>query len=168
MSATTWDASAFVRLAEQCRRAAPVVAREVQAAMDDSLTMLQHSARGNLERAGAVDTKALIDSLEPRIVSTGVGYLGTPLAYAATVERGRRAGAALPPRTLQWLEWLARHDIPLSADFVIRRAIARRGIRPRPYLGPALTSNQRAIDRRFGQANVRVLGFVLTSRRGVQ
>lgn len=53
---------------------------------------------------------------------------GTPLSYMRVMEKGRRAGARMPPSGVM-LPWMRRHGIPASHEFVIRRAIGRRGIK---------------------------------------
>jgi hypothetical protein len=49
---------------------------------------------------------------------------------ARAVEGGRAAGAAMPPPSAL-TGWMARHGIPAGLEFVIARAIARRGHRGR-------------------------------------
>lgn len=50
--------------------------------------------------------------------------------HAVFVERGRRAGARMPPKRAI-LEWVLRHGMPASAWYPVARKIAERGIRPR-------------------------------------
>jgi hypothetical protein len=52
--------------------------------------------------------------------------------------------------------WMARHGIDASLEFVVRRGIARRGIRPRPYLKPAFAKNRVKITREMDQVLRRV------------
>jgi hypothetical protein len=60
-------------------------------------------------------------------------YLKNIVPHAVFVERGRRAGAAMPP-IAPIRAWAIRHGMPASAAWPIARNIARRGIRPRPTL----------------------------------
>lgn len=52
--------------------------------------------------------------------------------------QGRRAGAKMPPNTAQFRQWLLIRNIPATANFVIRRAIGRNGIRPTDLLTPTI------------------------------
>ena len=55
--------------------------------------------------------------------------------YLVYIENGRRKGAKFPP-IAPIVEWCKRKGIPTdnSTVFLIRRAISRDGIRPRPFL----------------------------------
>ena len=55
--------------------------------------------------------------------------------YLVYLESGRRAGSKFPP-IAPIVAWMKRHMIPTdnSTVFLIRRAIARDGIKPRPFL----------------------------------
>src|SRR5688500_13686015 len=55
------------------------------------------------------------------------GKVGTSLPYGVVMDKGRRAGAPMPPQGAL-LGWMARHGIPPEMEFVVRRAIARNGI----------------------------------------
>ena len=55
--------------------------------------------------------------------------------YLKFIESGRRKGADMPP-VEAIVEWAKKHDIPTdnSTIFLIRRAISRDGIAPRPFM----------------------------------
>ena len=55
--------------------------------------------------------------------------------YLTFIESGRRKGADMPP-VEAIVEWAKKHDIPTdnSTIFLIRRAISRDGIAPRPFM----------------------------------
>ena len=55
--------------------------------------------------------------------------------YSLFVETGRRPGKMPPPDALAG--WARRHGLG-GLEFVIARAIGKRGIRPRPFFGPAV------------------------------
>lgn len=57
--------------------------------------------------------------------------------HAIYVERGRRPNSTMPPLNVI-MSWALRHGLPRQAAWPIARAIARRGIDPRPVLEPAL------------------------------
>jgi hypothetical protein len=59
---------------------------------------------------------------------TATGSWGTNLPYARPIEDGRSAGSAMPPSGVL-LGWMRRHGADAKAEFVIRRAIGRKGIK---------------------------------------
>lgn len=93
----------------------------------------RHTADGEARytRRARRDTDRLRRSVTHRVDRRGaetIGRFGSPLPYAVVMEKGRRKGAPLPPPGVL-LGWMRRHGIPASAEYVLRRAIARRGIR---------------------------------------
>lgn len=67
--------------------------------------------------------------------TTVVGRWGSNKPHARPNEFGRAAGGRMPPQgVLVASGWLRRHGIPESAEFVVRRAIARRGIKAQPFI----------------------------------
>ena len=106
-----------------------------------------------------VDTGRLRSSIASQVNETQA-IIGSNVAYAPYVEFGTRPH--WPPQgALQ--PWAQRHGFPAgkAGDFLVRRAISRRGTRAHPYLIPALresveeirgflTEMGEAIKRRFG------------------
>jgi hypothetical protein len=87
-----------------------------------------------------VFTGDLAGSWQGEAFSTGFafgGTVGSPLVYAAPVEKGRSAGSPLPPPGAidSWVQ--SRIGGGASA-FVIGRAIAERGIEPKAPLKQAI------------------------------
>lgn len=77
------------------------------------------------------------------------GTVGTNLVHAIVHgETGRRAGAPMPPQGAL-LAWMASKGIPAEAEFVIRRAIARRGIPASKNFTKAFQSNEPFIRAEF-------------------
>lgn len=73
-----------------------------------------------------------------KVISTEDGDLVFDLMlndYLVYIEGGRRIGAKFPP-IKPIVEWAKRRGIPTdnSTIFLIRRAISRDGIRPRPFM----------------------------------
>jgi hypothetical protein len=100
---------------------------------------VQTRARELITQYGAVDTGRLRSSLNVRqqVTSRGVvTTVGSNLKYAIYVHQGRRAGARMPPSSALTV-WARRHGAP-GQEFVIARAIARRGIPAKPFLKNAL------------------------------
>ncbi len=149
------DLSELHALGTRYAGAEPVVRDELTKAMTRSALLVEGQAR----RVAPVDTGRLRGSIthEVRPFGGGVrGTVGTTVVYAPPVEIGRRAGAAMPPAGAL-LGWMGRHGIPASAEFVVRRAIGRRGIPARPFLRRALREMEGRIRQEFAQVPRRVL-----------
>jgi phage gpG-like protein len=143
------------------------------------VTMIEGAAKKTV----AVDTGNLRRSITHEVTASGgfiVGRVGTNVPYAKVVEEGRAAGSAMPPPGVL-LGWMRRKGIPVDEMFIgrndvgditgsakvgggyhgieylIARAIGKRGIKARPYLKPALQNNMAAINREFGGLPARIM-----------
>lgn len=150
----TFDAHEILDLGEGLFVSARVVAEEAKRATERSAILVQNAAKVNIQQQKAIDTGQLLNSIA-RQVEPFEARIGSNKQYARNVEEGRAAGAAMPPGD-SLDGWLRRHNIPLEASFPIRRAIQDRGIRPRPYLLPALETNRTAINREYQAAGMRI------------
>lgn len=101
---------------------------------------------GDGKRNAPVDMGVLRASITPSVEARGgetVGVVGSNIAYAPFMELGARPH--WPP--LAALEgWARRHG---TTAYLVARAIARRGLKARRYLGRALDDNKRRIVRIF-------------------
>lgn len=129
----------------------PLMERELKVAMIRSTAQVQHDG----QVAVAVDQGTLRRSITTD-VTPYVGRVGTNLLYGRVVEEGRRAGAAMPPAGVL-TGWMQRHGMNPKNEYALRLKISRRGIKPRPYLVPALEQNRPAINKEFQLALGRVL-----------
>lgn len=121
--------------AARLRGAQSVLRSELTTAMRRIVIAGQTLSRG----LAPVDTGRLRDSITGRVTAVGGdvrGSWGTSLPYAEAVEEGRRAGAPMPPQGAL-LGWMGRHGIEASLEFVVRRAIGRRGTKARWFLRDA-------------------------------
>lgn len=159
-AAVTIDASKLERLLDRFDGATAVVDREGKAALDRAAIRVQNAAKANLHASGAIDTGRLLNSITVGRPSPFERAVGTNVMYAEAVEVGRRPGAPMPPSG-SLLGWMQRHGIPAEDEYLVRRGIGARGIAPRPYLGPALTDNESAIQREFDLAADRALAELL-------
>lgn len=158
----TVDASAIVVMAQRYQGAGKVIEAEVLAASQRSILAVE----GLAKRYVPVDTGHLRRSItsESRPVAGGVrAVAGTNVPYAEAVEKGRRAGAAMPPGDVL-TGWLRRKGIDPSAEFVIRRAIGRRGIPAKPYLDRAFAELKPRIAAEFAAVPKRVLARLAAGR----
>lgn len=128
------------------------------------LTIVERWVRGELqfvqadmERRAPVDTGNYKASFVNRVKRSGMVVTGTvdnqsnPPVLQKVIEFGRRPGAKMPPQGVL-LPWMARHGIPASAEFLVRRKIGRDGL-------PAQLIFQKALAReatRFRGQTVRL------------
>lgn len=89
---------------------------------------------------GGVGTTELLSASMMNDKSALVGAVSN---HVLPVEFGRAAGRKPPPPGAL-TDWLRRHGLPESIEFVVARTIARKGIYPLPHLRPAF---DRAIQR---------------------
>lgn len=139
-----------------------IVLEETRTGITRAVIQIEADAK----RMVPTDTHTLQRSLTHEVTTQGqnvTGRAGTNLTYAPVVEKGRSAGAAMPPQGAL-LGWMRRHGIDASAEFVVRRAIGRRGTRPRPYLKPALDKNRPAITREMTAVLKRIGDRLATGR----
>ena len=141
----TFDFSDVTAMARTYQNGERIVRDEMTRGVERSVIQIEADAK----RLVPTDTHTLQRSLTHAVETRGgtvEGRAGTNLQYARVVEEGRSAGAAMPPQGAL-LGWMRRHGIDPEAEFVVRRAIGRRGTRPQPYLKPALDKNRAAIGR---------------------
>lgn len=158
-----------------------IVLEETQKGITRSVVAIEADAK----REVPTDTHTLQRSLTHEVVTQGrnvTGRVGTNLAYAEVVEKGRGVGKPMPPPGAL-LGWMQRHDIkrgdaPLQGpgiefvynryfeiEFEIARAIRMRGIKPSPYLKPAFDKNRLGITREMTAVVIRI-GNRLAAGRG--
>lgn len=83
------------------------------------------------------------------------GDFGSNAPYAEVHDKGRRPGAAMPPKGVL-LGWMRRHGIPAEREFVVRRAIGRRGIPANRFLTDALADVRRRAPAETRRAVARI------------
>lgn len=151
------DVSQLVTLSRKYAGAGPIIQDELVNAGERSALAIE----GLAKRYAPVDTGTLRRSITHAVTPLAGGVravAGTNVPYAEAVEKGRRAGAPMPPGgVLISSGWLRRHGLPDSAEFVIRRAISRRGIPARPFLTRALDELKPQIVKEFQAVPGRVL-----------
>lgn len=139
-------------LAMRFAGAGAVVSDELERAMTESAIAVQSRAR----ELAPVDTGRLRQSIGYEVrPGQGVVKAGSDsVTYAATMEYGRAPGSAMPPEGAL-LGWMRRHGIPEELEYVVRRGIARRGIRGRAYMQQGLQDSIDAVQGYFAAAVTR-------------
>lgn len=122
MATITIDASGMTLIAQRLNLAPQILAEEQLTAMQRATLAVEAGAKA----AVRTDTHNLYRSITSVATATE-GKVGTNLLYGRVMNDGRAAGAAMPPKGAL-LAWMARKGIDASQEFVIRRAISRRGI----------------------------------------
>lgn len=144
----------FDEFGRRLRRYDERQAQEARQAMQAGLLLLEADQRRNVPQ----DTRRLMGSITSSIEGAGAaltGRVGPTARYAFWVEHGRRPGRYPPIDAIRG--WARRHDIH---PFVVARAIARRGTRPQPFVGPSLDRNQAAINRLFSRIGLTLTAFL--------
>jgi len=129
------------KLRERIRRLSP----DIQRAVRDAIFMTAFNIQQEAKMRAPVDTGRLRSSIMvhpiygmPSLFG-GSRLVGARVVahahYSLFVETGRRPGKMPPPDALAG--WARRHGLG-GLEFVIARAIGKRGIRPRPFFGPAV------------------------------
>lgn len=129
---------------------------DARAAFDEGGAEMVKNARRWIEKHGKVDTGNYRDSLFAEVtnrrgqLTLTVGPPERLDIQGSTLEFGRRPGSRMPPAGVL-LPWMARHGIPESAEFVIRRAIGRNGLQgqPFPHIGLAVDDSLPVFDAAF-------------------
>lgn len=77
----------------------------------------------------------------PRVTGTTAevtfGFGGAAGGYARVMDEGRRPGAKMPPKG-SMLAWMSSKGIDPKKEFIVRRAIGRKGIRARRFFEKAV------------------------------
>ncbi len=116
------------------------------------------TVEGRAKRGAPVDTGRLRASIHHRVDTRAIprwGIVGPTVEYARDVEFG--TPPHWPPKgSLQ--PWASRHGFPRGeqGDYLVRRAISRRGTRAQPFMRPALRESLPDIARFVRAAGLRM------------
>ena len=149
--AMRWDVRGIDEAREELARVAGDLAGgPMGEGMRQATLVVTRDARIN----APVDTGRLRASITPEVrmqSMTVLGVVGSNVEYAPYVELGTRAHWP-PPGTLA--VWARRHGMP---EFLVQRAIARRGTKAVKYLERAVTQNVSEIVRILSDAVARII-----------
>lgn len=180
------DVSDLLGMERSYSRITPLVVSEMKSAMTRATLTVERSAK----KVVPVDTGHLRRSITHEVKAAPggvVGKVGSNVPYAKAVEFGTgllseapdgKGGRHYPPPAA--LDgWAIRHGFhtgsrsdaagdvaasPGSLGWMISQMIGRRGgLRPRPYLRPAIKENLTAINKEFAQVPKRVLAKLVSS-----
>lgn len=100
---------------------------------------LVNELKAELFRAGKQASGTLVKSMSHKVKSAGGKVLIEVVAedYFRFVDKGRRAGAKMPP-VEPIRQWLKLKGIRPELEFPIRRSIARKGIKALNILNPTI------------------------------
>lgn len=149
------DVTGVEQLARALVGAKPILDAELKTAMVRSVAAIQLDVQTAMpvwqgQARRSIATTAAADK----------GTVGTNLVHAIVHgETGRRAGAPMPPQGAL-LAWMASKGIPEEREFVVRRAIARRGIPASKNFTKAFESNRSAILAEFRASLARFVAKV--------
>lgn len=131
------------------QKAPGVVRARLGEAVETGAALIARDARGRVPK----DESLLWSTILHRRENDLHWFVSTGTIYARLVEEGRRPGR-MPGTSHGLLDWIRRRLAP-AADgkalerigFAVARAIGRHGIKPQPYMAPALEAQRpRVID----------------------
>ena len=94
-------------------------------------------------RTGGLRRSGRIQKISKMEIAVAFGGKGTGVDYAPFVEFGRSPGRAPPASEMQ--SWANATTGSAGNAYILARAIAMRGVKPQPYLRPALLKNKTAV-----------------------
>ena len=106
--------------------------------------LAEESVKEALRKKGKVATSKTINSIRSVIKVSENEYVGEVWGAGGLkfIESGRRKGAKMPPSGVL-LPWMRSKGISEDKEFVIRRSISIKGIKPTNIISGALKSNAR-------------------------
>jgi hypothetical protein len=160
------DMSPVLRLGHRLDAVGPAM----QSELVDSLQQVMNTGLRKAVSTSRKDAGLLRRSLNVKVdaVPNGaVGRIGSPLVYAPVMELGRKPGGKMPPKgALIRSGWLRRHGIAEDREFLIRRAIARHGIKGDHNLENTVKGLEPEARRVFAGIGPRVVRRVIREAAG--
>lgn len=135
--------------------ARPAMAAEMETAMTRVVLKGQRVAVEHAKHDTGENRRRITHQVER--TSDGVlGVIGTNNPYAPFVEDGRKPGGKLPPKGAL-VAWMKRHGMDPKREFVLRRAIARRGIKGDHNLANTVAGLEPDVRREFAAVGPKVV-----------
>lgn len=109
--------------------------------LEETLTQIgaeiREKYKGKLKANGVYATGKLYNSVDFKLTvkEEGVDLFFTALDYWINIEEGRKPNSKMP-NVAEIRKWMVVKNIPTKPglDFVIARSIAKKGIKPQPFL----------------------------------
>ncbi len=123
--------------------------KKMHSAMDESTGFVQTEVRKNVP----VDQGIARGSILPDIRGSSVDMRGrvySALEYIEVLEKGRSPNKPMPPKGVL-LGWMARHSIDVKLEFIIRRAIGRKGTKAHKMFEQAAARGQQVVPGIFAR-----------------
>jgi hypothetical protein len=119
-----------------------------------------------LKRNNKIATAKTVNSLEVTHTANKAVVGFTILGDKAFeyIEYGRRAGAKMPPKG-SITQWLIARQIPLKLDYIIRKRIGERGIKPTPITATIAKQATIQIDLQLALAADVKVNFALLTKK---
>lgn len=143
--------------------------REIEALIKMIIETEAKTAIASISRLNNLEDSDLAKSAEVESYEFKDGFIFTLALnfYWRFVEGGRRAGAKMPPSDaiLQWVRKyrIARTGISEnSLVYLIRRSIADKGIKPRPFLNTIIENVEKQIEALLSEFLESILTTILT------
>lgn len=135
--------------------AMPAMVAEMETAMTRVVLKGERVAKQHAKRDTGENRRRITSTVETDHNSV-TGIVGTNNPYAPPVEEGRKPGSKLPPKG-SLVAWMKRHGMDPKREFVLRRAIARRGIPGDHNLQTTVVGLEPDVRREFANVGPKVI-----------
>ena len=140
------------KLTKAFRTSPKWLGQEIERGLENSALSVQREA----QILAPVDTGRLRGSITYELDKAPIpkfAKVGPTVEYGAFVEFGRRPNSAMPPVSAL-IPWLKRQGVSQNTEsvaFLVARSIAKRGIKPKPYMRDGYKEAKRGIDKIWGK-----------------
>ena len=150
-----FDLSDVARLGARLDLIETEIEQEIRAVLADEMDAAEIRARANI-RIDTGENRNKTRGTVQRVPGGAIGRLGSSAKHAYVMELGRRPGGRMPPSGVL-LGWMRRRGIPEDREFVIRRAIGRKGIPADHNLRDTMRRSLPQIERELTAIGPRVI-----------
>lgn len=157
------DLSQISAMGQTVSRAPALIERETEVSMHKVVLKAQHDAVANAKHDTG-DLRRRITNKVERVPGGVLGTIGNNAPHAETIEYGRKPGSKMPPKGVL-LGWMRRKNIDKRLEFVLRRAIARKGFPGDHNLEHAVKGVLPFAQTEFGAIGPRVMQRLLHGSR---
>lgn len=141
----------------------PAIEREMGVSMTRSVLRGQRQAVSTARHDTGDNRRRHTHAVE-HVTGGVIGAIGTSAPHGPTVEFGRKPGSKMPPKGVL-LGWMRRRNIDPKKEYVLRRAIARKGTKGDHNLQTTVTKMLPDVQREFAGIGPRVVQRALKGGR---